>query len=557
MRHANQTCGLATFQVAPRLPLALRPSDGRYPSASASWYRNLSFGPGSELDILWYGGGHFDSLGAYFPMRASSHTAHRRGSSLASSAQTVPSLEPADQGSSSGATLDAASRSSNSLLRFEYEPGPTGFMRWYVDGALTFEVLASSLGSYRAQSGERVGTRLIPEEPLYLILSVAVSRTFSGTVDEAMFPTVMRVGHVRIYQLANRPQKAQCSPLDHPTDRWIKEHWWASFPSHSPPTYSTCLRALLTSARLLHRWANGRQAPPEVDSLLRVDHLAYGALGALGFLALLEGRDKEQTRLPLALLFGASLTAAVASSALSRYLGVGEHGELNAAAISDPSGKLAHSTSVLASAGEAVTSLATFLRLASPERNRESSLDRNADLEHELAQTAIAAKVVADHLVYLACVFEAAVVGGLLLTILSDVTLALATAYAACILSLQLYRSSFADLLTARFGLQTAFGDWWAGESGITRPTSASLDGTWGASGAAPPAAPSLISPPPDGSETTLSLALLPLFFTVVLASGLAAIHVRAAATRALHRHQRDAQRPEARGRTGCAHALC
>lgn len=110
-------------------------------------------------------------------------------------------------------------------LRFEYELGAGGFMRWFVDGSPVLEVLASSLGEYRTPSGGGVGKRLIPEEPMYLILSVAVSRSFSGGIDESLFPTILRVGHVRIYQRADRPQRMDCSPADHPTQRWIQRHW--------------------------------------------------------------------------------------------------------------------------------------------------------------------------------------------------------------------------------------------------------------------------------------------------------------------------------------------
>lgn len=110
-------------------------------------------------------------------------------------------------------------------FRFEYEPGIDGFMRWYVDGSQVLEVLASSLGQYRTPSGGGVGQRLVPEEPMYLILSVAVSRSFSGGIDESLFPTIMRVGHVRVYQRADWPQRLGCSPADHPTQRWIEKHW--------------------------------------------------------------------------------------------------------------------------------------------------------------------------------------------------------------------------------------------------------------------------------------------------------------------------------------------
>jgi len=64
-------------QVAPRLPGRLRPNHGSFPSARRPWYPNLTFGRRSEIDALWYGGDHFDSLGAYFPLSPSYHTPPR------------------------------------------------------------------------------------------------------------------------------------------------------------------------------------------------------------------------------------------------------------------------------------------------------------------------------------------------------------------------------------------------------------------------------------------------------------------------------------------------
>jgi uncharacterized protein (UPF0333 family) len=241
-----------------------------------------------------------------------------------------------------------------------------------------------------------------------------------------------------------------------------------------------------------------------VDSLLRVDQLAYGAAGALGLLALLEGGDKAQTRLPLALVFGASLTAVLAAAALSRYLGVGAHAD----------GETLSSAPVSATAAEAAASLATFLSLSSSERDRERSVDRDADLAHERWQAAEAAKVVADHLVYVACVLEAAAVGGLLLTILSDLTLALASAYSACLLAVQLHISIL------QLGQQGGIDGWWLGKL--------SQEGM----GVLTPPAPPFESDAVVAADAALSLALLPLFLAVLLASGLAAIHVSAGLVR-------------------------
>lgn len=57
-----------------------------------------------------YGEDEFDSLGAYTPLPDAAHRELRR-------------------------------------VRLEYEPGQRGFLRWYLDGSLAFEVSSYSLGA--------------------------------------------------------------------------------------------------------------------------------------------------------------------------------------------------------------------------------------------------------------------------------------------------------------------------------------------------------------------------------------------------------------------------
>jgi hypothetical protein len=51
-RNRTATCGLNTLQMAPRLPMYLRPRATHFPDATASWYRDLRFGAG-ELNPSW------------------------------------------------------------------------------------------------------------------------------------------------------------------------------------------------------------------------------------------------------------------------------------------------------------------------------------------------------------------------------------------------------------------------------------------------------------------------------------------------------------------------
>lgn len=125
------------------------------------------------------------------PPSATPHIAQRRATSDAS----VPRRYGEDDFDSLGAytPLPDAVHSGLHSLRLEYFPGPDGFIRWYFDGNLGFEVLNTSLGRYaerpvRPTAGVHeegdgnskdkeleLRKRLIPEEPMYLIISVSCS----------------------------------------------------------------------------------------------------------------------------------------------------------------------------------------------------------------------------------------------------------------------------------------------------------------------------------------------------------------------------------------------
>ncbi|EOD34380.1 hypothetical protein EMIHUDRAFT_449354 [Emiliania huxleyi CCMP1516] len=285
------------------------------------------------------------------------------------------------------------------------------------------------------------------------------------TIDQAIFPTVFRIGHVRFYQRASGRQRTSCSPPDHPTAGWIAQHWWA----------------------------NGKQAPPSVDNLLRASVLLSGCVAALGALALL--LSEEHVRLALALLFGAFFCAALASAGLARYLGV-----------SPDDAWLGPQTA----GGDSATSSLT-LSAGVPLRSHVWSF-HVWNLSAERARAASLARLFADRLVYLACVVEAAVVGGLLLTILSELTLCLATAFSARALPRLLV--ALLGALAAREGGQDEGG-------GRVGSLSAAVP--------LPPVGPPLPHPRGWSAGEELSLLLFPLFLFVALVSGLAAIHVRKA----------------------------
>ena len=144
---------------------------------------------------------------------------------------------------------------------------------------------------------------MIPEEPMYLVLSVAVSPSFSQRLDPRVFPSTLRIGHVRVYQRSDTARRIGCSPPDHPTAEWIRTHWWAY----------------------------GLQAPPEVESLVQLDLVGDLAVAVFGVLTMLSG-GYHFFRKPLAMLSGCLCSAALAQRVLApRFYGGGEGNAVSSA----------------------------------------------------------------------------------------------------------------------------------------------------------------------------------------------------------------------------------
>ncbi|KAL5521746.1 hypothetical protein ACEPAF_2494 [Sanghuangporus sanghuang] len=109
-----------------------------------------------------------------------------------------------------------------SVYGFEYKPGfDDAYIGWINDGVLAWQLNA---GGMAADTQVEISARPIPQEPMYILLNLGMSRNF-GEVDEERltFPTTMKVDWVRVYQ---RPDEKNigCDPPDFPTQAYINEY---------------------------------------------------------------------------------------------------------------------------------------------------------------------------------------------------------------------------------------------------------------------------------------------------------------------------------------------
>ena len=103
---------------------------------------------------------------------------------------------------------------------FEYEPGDSGYVLWNVGDTKTWRVHANSVGP-----NGNVGQRMIPEEPLALVMNFGMSNGFAQLNMSGLgplMPATMRFDYVRIYQ--DDDGELTCDPEGYETTGYIAAH---------------------------------------------------------------------------------------------------------------------------------------------------------------------------------------------------------------------------------------------------------------------------------------------------------------------------------------------
>ena len=103
---------------------------------------------------------------------------------------------------------------------FEYNPGSSGDITWFVGENPTWRVQSEALGP-----NGNIGQRTIPEEPMAIVMNFGMSPGFSSlnlTGLAPLMPATMRFDYVRIYQ--DGDGEMTCDPSGYETTPYINEH---------------------------------------------------------------------------------------------------------------------------------------------------------------------------------------------------------------------------------------------------------------------------------------------------------------------------------------------
>ncbi|ESK85953.1 glycoside hydrolase family 16 protein [Moniliophthora roreri MCA 2997] len=111
---------------------------------------------------------------------------------------------------------------------FEYWADPNnrddGFITWQVDGKPTVTMRPPSVGPDKGPGGSMVDQRLIPEEPMHIIMNLGISRSWTTILPETLqFPAEMKFDYIRIYQRRGH-ENIGCDPEGYPTTEYIRNH---------------------------------------------------------------------------------------------------------------------------------------------------------------------------------------------------------------------------------------------------------------------------------------------------------------------------------------------
>lgn len=105
----------------------------------------------------------------------------------------------------------------------EYHPGGSADsnITWAVNGTETWTMKASAMGP---NSGTEIGQRLVSEEPMAIIMNLAISTKAQEPLYQYLtFPATFKIDYVRVYQQKGK-YNVGCNPKEFPTSDYIDNH---------------------------------------------------------------------------------------------------------------------------------------------------------------------------------------------------------------------------------------------------------------------------------------------------------------------------------------------
>ncbi|CEG49963.1 Concanavalin A-like lectin/glucanase, subgroup [Plasmopara halstedii] len=126
----------------------------------------------------------------------------------------------------------------------EWVFGPNGYVRWLLSGEPLYEISAKSITEPPQGASVRNPSKIMIEEPMYIIFNVAMSSKWGAQppnpknpcrgngldpVANAIcdaFPMHLKIDYIRVYQdiSPSSPMSLGCNPVTHPTRQWIIDH---------------------------------------------------------------------------------------------------------------------------------------------------------------------------------------------------------------------------------------------------------------------------------------------------------------------------------------------
>ncbi|KAK7472555.1 hypothetical protein VKT23_000670 [Stygiomarasmius scandens] len=109
-----------------------------------------------------------------------------------------------------------------SVYGFEYKPGfDNAYILWISDSQISWSLNVQGLA---ADSSVQISDRPVPQEPMYLLANLGMSRNFGPVdLDHLEFPTRMLIDWIRVYQ-DQKHINIGCDPEDFPTTEYINTY---------------------------------------------------------------------------------------------------------------------------------------------------------------------------------------------------------------------------------------------------------------------------------------------------------------------------------------------